>query len=167
MRHRLRYLLIFTLLCTLLLPSCGKKTTLDTIAPFTQAVWDSTLEHICSFEGEEYEQTVSVYGGYSYIFPKTYLDTKGSIQYMFDGDEKLVGVAWFYIGNNQETAEDIYDSLNTETTQLFGKTDSNDDSTLYTSKKWTVDGRSILLVNFSQNDEYAVQISYISEEVNK
>ena len=75
MRHRLRYLLIFTLLCTLLLPSCGKKTTLDTIAPFTQAVWDSTLEHICSFEGEEYEQTVSVYGGYSYIFPKTYLDT--------------------------------------------------------------------------------------------
>ena len=147
--------------------SCGQDTTLATIAPFTSAVWDSTLDEISELEGTEYESTVSVYGGYNYIFPKQYLDYDGSIQYMFDDKEKLVGVGWFYIGNNQEDAKTISEALREDTSSRFGEGGNLMDSDMYNGYKWELKDRSILLVRFSQNDEYAVQISYISNEVNE
>ena len=151
----------------LLLASCGQKTELSTIAPFTEAVWESTLEDVVAFEGAEYETTVSVYGGNSYIFPKKYLDYDGYVQYMFDDKNALVGAAWFYIGNSKSTANDMYEAIKEETSSLFGKEESLMDSSYYGGNKWKLNDRSVLLVTFSQDDEHAVQISYISSSVNE
>lgn len=153
--------------CMLMLAACGQKTELSTVAPFTEAVWESTVEDIITAEGTEYETTVSVYGGDSYIFPKKYLNYDGYVQYMFDGNKALVGVAWFYIGDSKSTASEMYEAIKAETNSLFGKEESLMDSDYYGGNKWSLDDRSVLLVTFSQDDEHAVQISYISSSVNE
>lgn len=165
-KYLFRILLILTL-CFTSLTSCKKDTASSNAFPFTEATWTSTLEDICSMETEEYEETVSVYGGYSYIFPKEYLGFEGSVQYMFDDKEQLVGIAWFYIGNQEELAEDIYESIYQEHKKLYGTEETLPENQMYHSAQWELEDRSIIMVSFSQNEEYAVQVSHISQDINK
>ena len=141
--------------------ACTQNTSSAAIAPFTTVTWGSTLESICESEGNEYESSLSMSGGYNYIFPKQYLSCDGYIQYNIDDTGTLAGVSWFYIGNDQTTATEIYTAIQKDTTSNLGSQESLDSSNIYSGTKWETDDSNVLLVSFAQNGEYAVQISYL------
>lgn len=136
----------------------------STIAPFSNIVWGNTLENICESEGNTYENSLSISGGYNYIYPKQYLGFDGYIQYNIDDSNTLCGISWFCISNDQQTSNKIYDSIKKDTISHLGKENDLDTSNVYTGKKWETKDSNIMLISFSQNNEYAVQISYLLKE---
>ena len=154
---------LFTFMLTIF-TGCSSNVSSTSIAPFANITWESTLDSICEYEANEYESSLSMSGGYNYIFPKQYLGFDGCVQYNLDDAGKLVGVSWFYIGNDQKTANDIYTAIYKDTTNNLGNQDSLDDSNIYTGNRWETDDSNVLLISFSQNNEYAVQISYLLKD---
>lgn len=161
MKKKLLFLItLFTFILTLF-TACTQNISSSSIAPFTVITWESSLESICESEGNEYESSLSMSGGYNYIFPKEYLGYAGYIQYNINDAGTLAGVSWFYIGNDQTTANEIYTAIQKDTTANLGSQESLDSSNIYSGNKWETDDSNVLLVSFSQNNEYAVQISYL------
>ncbi len=134
------------------------------IAPFTDIVWGNSLDDIQESEGDSYEKSLSMSGGYNYIYPKQYLETDGYVQYNINDNGILCGISWFYITNVQQNADEIYSSIQKDTSSYLGKENSLDTSNIYTGKKWETNESNIILISFSQNNEYAVQISYLLKE---
>ena len=98
---------------------------------------------------------------------KEYLGFNGSIQYMFDDKENLAGIAWFFIGDDQQEAENIYQVIFQECSQKYGGQKKPSVNQMYQTAQWELSDSSVILVSFSQNQEYAVQISYISNHVHE
>ena len=101
---------------------------------------------------------------YNYIYPKQYLGIDGYIQYNIDDNGILCGISWFYIADNQQNADRAYESIIKDTTSHLGKENEWDTSNIYTGKKWETKNSNVMLISFSQNNEYAVQISYLLKD---
>lgn len=161
MKKKLLLLITLFTFMLALFTACTPNTSSASIAPFTNATWESSLESICESEGNEYESSLSMSGGYNYIFPKQYLGCDGYVQYNIDDAGTLAGVSWFYIGNDEKTASEIYTAIQKDTTANLGSQESLDSSNIYSGNKWETADSNVLLVSFSQNGEHAVQISYL------
>ena len=86
---------------------------------------------------------------------------------MFDDKENLAGIAWFSIGDDQQEAEQIYQTIYEESNKKYGTQKDTSTNQMYQTAQWELSDCSVILVSFSQNQEYAVQISYISNEVHE
>lgn len=155
-------LLLPVILLVLFLTACGQ--TDNSIAPFTDVKWGNTLEQICEIEGSEYEESLSMSGGYNYIYPKQYLDFDGYVKYNIDEDGTLSGISWYYIGDDDLETVRMYSAIRDDTTKHFGKEVPLDNSNIYSGIQWEDEDSKVMLISFAQNDEYAVQISYLLKE---
>ena len=153
-------LLLPIVLLILLLSACGQKGK-DSIAPFTAVKWESTLDQICEIEGAEYEESLSMSGGSNYIYPKQYLNFDGYVKYNIDDEGTLSGVSWYYIGNDDLETVKMYSAIREDTTKFFGKETPLDSSNIYSGIQWEDEDSKVMLISFAQNDEYAVQITYL------
>ena len=147
-----------------LLTACGQTANSTAIAPFTEVVWGSSLNEICELEGDAYTESLSMAGGYNYIYPKQYLDYDGYVQYNIDDEGALSSVSWFYIGNDETLASDIYNAIHEKNTTTLGEEKPLDVSNVYSGNKWETSDSNVMLISFSQEGEYAVQISYLIKE---
>ena len=156
-------LLLPAILLVLLFTACGQKG--DTsIAPFTEVKWGSTLDQICEFEGSEYEESLSMSGGYNYIYPKQYLGFDGYVKYNIDDNGSLSNVSWYYIGNDELETVKMYSAIREDTTKYLGKETPLDNSNIYSGIQWENENSKVMLISFAQNDEFAVQVSYLLKE---
>ena len=154
--------LIFALL--FLFTACGQKDTVSTTVPFTEVTWDSSLDQICEAEGTNYEKSLSMAGGNNYIYPSQYLEYDGFIQYNIDDNDKLCGISWYYIGNDHATVNGIYEAIVKHTSSLLGQVEPIDSSNIHSGYKWETEDCNVYLIAFAQNEEYAVQISYLIKD---
>ena len=151
--------LILLIVC--LFSACGQKDITPTAVPFTEITWDNTLDQIYDLEGTVYEKSLSMAGGYNYIFAKKYLNFDGYIQYNIDDNDTLSGISWYYIGNDQNLAKEIYTTIQEHTSSILGRVEPIHSSNIHSGYKWETDDCTIFLISFAQNEEYAVQISYL------
>ena len=154
--------LIFAVL--FLFTACGQKDITPTDVPFTEVTWNSTLEQICEAEGADYEESLSMAGGNNYIYANQYLGYDGFVQYNIDDTGNLAGISWFYIGNDFATANEIYEAIEKDTSSLLGKVEPIDSSNIHAGYKWETKDCTVFLIAFAQNEEYAVQISYLIKD---
>lgn len=160
--HKLLSLLLILSLALSCLIGCSKK---EVICPFTKITWQDTLEDIQKLEGKDYEEGESLYYGECYNYPKEFKGVTGTLQYMFDEEDKLACMAWLYSSDSLEEIETLYKTLHEDLEAEYGKGkyDSQFASEIG-GDVWYQDGGNIILL-LSTVDEYkAIQLSYVSPE---
>ena len=136
----------------------------STAIPFSNAKWSWRLADVRAEEGNAKDKTVSVYGGDTYLFDKTYLGHDGTIKYMFNEEGNLASVAWTYTGNDSKEVMDIFKTIDNAETKKHGESEfSNTNDTAY-GDVWYLDGYHIVITAFSYEDKTTVQYAYINEE---
>ena len=164
MKHsrKILCLVLSFLLSASFLLGCGTK---EVICPFTEITWDNTAEDIFALEGEEYEDGDALYYGASYKYEKEYRGLNGSIQYMFDEEDKLACMAWLYASDSQDEIQKLYDTIHEEMVDKYGKGGYESEfQSQITGDVWYLEGGNIILL-ISTVDEYkALQFSFVSPQ---
>ena len=156
--------LFITVLCPFL-SGCGKdKASIN--CPFTELVWESTMEDMTGSEGDIYDSYPSIYNGVTYTYPKKYLDYDGIIKYMYDGSGKLCNVSWSYEGENAEKLTEVYEAVCDHTESLFG-TGEDDDGVGNYCKIWVTEAGTVMANAVITNDTTVMQIAYMNPEISK
>lgn len=148
----------------LLFTACKADTTskeeLDVVSPFTEITWEDDFEDVTNLEGDNYESYDSVYGGTTYTFPKKYLNLDGTIKYMFDGDGKLMCVAWSYGSDSLDSLTELYDEIHSDVEAAYGESGYNTNASTNFGDVWHLDGGDIILSVMNTNTQKALQYSY-------
>lgn len=126
MKHSRRLICLFFTLVLLAasLAGCQKKAT-TAECPFTTITWGDTLDDITKLEGDYLETYDSAYKGTTYTYAKEYDGLDGTIKYMFDGKEKLVGMAWTYTSDDADDIISVYNKIHEESEKTLGKSGYN------------------------------------------
>lgn len=158
--------LLFVLLFALsALTGCSQRK--DTVeVPFTEFTWASTLEEVLDAEGDPVNSYDSTYGGMTYVFDnKEYNGLNGSIKYLFDGDEKLVSVAWMYIPENNDDRDAVYEDLYKQTEKWYGEAGFESNQGTAMGAVWYLEDGNVLIGVMSTGINEAIQYQYFSPEV--
>ncbi|MGN0329993.1 MAG: hypothetical protein ACI4D5_02020 [Kineothrix sp.] len=134
-------------------------------APFSRALWSSTLQDLRELEQTEYETTASVYGGSSYIFPASYLDYSGKVKYMYDDRDQLVAIAFFYEGSDASQVKELYDKIYPLAARAFGESIHSETAGHNSGEKWTRKEGNVLLSVLSTQEAHALQYSFLHPSV--
>lgn len=158
-------LVIPLLLFTACKADTASKEELDVVSPFTEITWEDDFEDVTNLEGDNYESYDSVYGGTTYTFPKEYLNLDGTIKYMFDGEGKLMCVAWSYGSNNLDSLTELYDEIHSDVEATYGESGYNANASTNFGDVWHLDGGNIILSVMNTNTQKALQYSYVNPVV--
>lgn len=164
MKHLRKMICLFLsfLLSVSFLLGCTQK---EVICPFTEITWTNSAEDIFALEGKDYEDGDALYYGASYKYEKEYRGLNGSIQYMFDENDKLACMAWLYASDSQEEIQSLYDTIHKEMVDKYGKGGYESEfQSQISGDVWYLEGGNIILL-ISTVDEYkALQFSFVSPE---
>lgn len=58
----------------------------------------------------------------------------------------------------------MYSAIREDTTKYLGKETPLDNSNIYSGIQWENENSKVMLISFAQNDEFAVQVSYLLKE---
>lgn len=155
-------LILIMLLSISCFGGCAKK---EVTCPFTEITWEDSFEEIKALEGEDYEDGESLYYGACYNYPKEYKGVEGTIQYMFDEEDKLACMAWLYVADSSEEIEKLYQTLHDEMVDTYGEggLDSQFDSQI-NGDVWYLDGGNIIIIVSTVENYKALQFSFVSPE---
>lgn len=161
LRKTICLILSFLLSVTVLL-GCSQK---EVICPFTEITWENSTEDIFALEGEDYEDGDALYYGPSYKYNKEYRGLNGTIQYMFDENDKLACMAWLYASDSMEEIQTLYDTIHQELVDEYGKGGYESEfQSQITGDVWYLDGGNIILLISTVNEYKALQLSFVSPE---
>lgn len=147
---------------------CGKK---EAACPFTTVTWDQTLEDIMELEGSESETYDStVYGGPVYSFPKEYHGLDGTVKYIFDGEDRLVSLAWMYEAEDSEDLKKAYDQIHSEAEDMLGKSGFKYNSDKFAELTspgdvWYLETGNVILNSVDAADAKILQYSFLHPDV--
>lgn len=157
-----RILFFFPVLLALILCGCGKQETPAVpVSPFSDSTWEYTVEDVLAYEGSNYTTYDSVYGGICYTYPKTYQNRPGTIKYMFDGEERLVCIAWTCAADEEQELYSFYDLIEESVNSLTGETGSSSNA----GRVWYRDNGNIVLSLMITSDLKALQYAYLHPDV--
>ena len=160
-------ILLFLVSVSLLLCSCGQSDgqSKKVECPFTEITWDNSLDDVLALEGEPLDSYDSIYSGTTYTFQKDFHDMSGTIKYMFDGDDKLMSMAWLYIPESKEDLENVYQTLFDETNQLYGESGFDSDMGTAKGNVWYLKDGNILIGVMLTGVNEAVQYQFFHPDV--
>lgn len=154
------------ILCFCLLPvfftACSsreKEPVLD--CPFTEMNWESTADDVISAEGNDFSTYDSVYGGTCYTFAKEYEGYQGTVKYMFDGENKLMCVAWAYGCEDADELLALYETISASVNSLFGESGYSADHPGNSGNVWYLESGDIVLTTMITSDNKALQYAYL------
>ncbi|GAA0807338.1 hypothetical protein GCM10008910_47270 [Faecalicatena orotica] len=133
--------------------------------PFTSITWDDTIDDMVELEGTSDNTYDSIYGGTTYAYPKEYLDLKGTVKYMYDGDEKLMCVAWVYSADLSDDLEETYDTIHEKLEKAHGESGYNTENSTNHGSVWYLDEGNIILSAVTTDTQKALQYSYLNPAV--
>ena len=163
---KLQKLFFFLLLPALLLPlGCGKANPKTPAAPFSDASWDDTLEDILSSEGEGYSTYASVYGGTCYTYPKIYQERQGTIKYMFDGEGRLMCIAWTCSADEEQELYNFYNVIEESVDAIVNGDAPETDQPTNAGRVWYREEGNIILSLMITSDLKALQYAYLHPDV--
>lgn len=166
LNQKTKYLkLFFFFLPLFLLSGCGTDGSVPPVAPFCDAVWEDTLQDILSYEGNDYETYASVYGGTCYTYPKTYQDRQGTIKYMFDGEERLMCIAWTCSADEEQELYNLYGLIEESVDASLNEENPETDSSSNAGRVWYREDGNIVLSLMITSDLKALQYAYLHPDV--
>jgi len=151
--------LAFTCSCRSSTPSS------NTIAPFSDLNWNSTVDDILDSENVKHSTYDSVYGGLCYTYPKEYNGYKGTVKYMLNEEEELMAIAWTYSSENTQLLNALYDNIHDSISQKYGKSGQEAEGVNNYGDVWYLDEGNILLSLMLTSDVKALQYSYLNPKV--
>lgn len=157
----------FSVLLAGMLFSCGKKDDNALDCPFTELDWDSTAEDVIAKEGEDHSSYDSIYGGLCYTYPKEYNSRAGTVKYMFDGEDRLVCVAWAYSAASDDDLAAVYDEINDSVAASCGDSGSGADGVGNYGNVWHLAGGDIVLTTMATSEMSVLQYAYLHPLVSK
>lgn len=158
-KHAIFFSLCFLLFFTSACSSREKEPVLD--CPFTDLSWESTVDDVISEEGNDFSTYDSVYGGTCYTFSKEYEGYQGTVKYMFDGEDKLMCVAWAYGCNDAEELLALYDTISASINDTFGESSYSADHPGNYGNVWYLESGDIILTTMITSDNKAIQYAYL------
>lgn len=155
--------LIALMLCILCcFTGCGKEENPAPVSPFSELFWDSSAEDMTASEGEPTDSYASVYSGITYVYDKEYHGRNGTLKYMFDGDDKLMCIAWAYEAADADDLDTVYHLLHAEVVDACGQSGYNPSgSTNYGDVWYRADG-DIIISAVTAGGKYAMQYAYLN-----
>lgn len=157
--------IILSFLMALLLCSCQKNSPNPPVSPFSNALWNDTLEDIKAYEGDEYTTYDSIYGGICYSYPKMYQNRQGTVKYMFDDEERLMCIAWTCSSDEEEELYSLYGVIEESINEQTGTEPHTTDKTSNTGHVWYREDGNIILSLMITSNLKAFQYSYLHPEV--
>lgn len=154
---------LLLLSCTVLSGCAGRDEALS--IPFSDMSWDSTLENITAAEGDNYETHDSIYDGITYSFPKNYAGESGTVKYMFDGDDRLMCIAWSCETDDADELNRIYDSIRSDLENTYGDSDYSTDEASNHGNVWRFEEGNIILGAVTTDSVCTLQYSYLHPDV--
>ncbi len=157
---RLPILLITVL--SVILSACGLNNN-KPIASFSEASWDYCVDDMIALEGNTDKTYKSIYGGMTYSYPKQYNGYNGTIKYMFDGNNKLMCIAWAYGCDDQNELYALYDEINEAVIKTHGESNynANGHSSNY-GNVWHLETGDIIISTMITEDNKALQYAYLN-----
>ena len=154
------FILFLCIMATGMLSSCGKKEdALD--CPFTELGWEAAAEDVIAKEGEDYSTYDSIYGGLCYTYPREYKGHAGTVKYMFDGEGRLVNIAWTYSAESPEDLAAVYDEINLAATEAYGDNSQSADGVGNYGNVWHLEGGDIILTSMTTSELSVLQYAYL------
>lgn len=134
--------------------------------PFTTITWENTLEDVMKLEGAPDNSYDSTYGGMTYVFEgREYNGKNGSLKYLFDGDEKLVSMAWLYIPEDNNDRDTVYEELYKQTEDWYGDTGFESNQGTAMGAVWYLKGGNITIGVMSTGVTECIQYQYFHPDV--
>lgn len=180
--------LLFTLvLLAASLSGCQKKVD-RAECPFTTITWGNTFDDITELEGDYLETYDSAYKGTTYTYNKEYDGLDGTIKYMFDDKERLVGMAWTYTSDDADDIKSVYNKIHEESEKTLGKSGYNlnsgknklnsklqenqealNDAGLSSplADVWYLEGGNVIMNTLITSDVKAVQYTFLHPDVSQ
>lgn len=166
MKKKISILLSLIITCCFLLPGCASskasasKTQIE--IPFSTLTWDSTTDDMLALEGSGYRTYKSTYGGTTYTFAKEYNNKNGTIKYMFDGNNKLMCIAWAYGTDDADELAALYKDIDASVRQKYGDSGYQTDKNTNYGGAWYLDNGHIVISTMVTAENKALQYSYIN-----
>ena len=159
-KHFCSLLICFLLIWTA--TACGSsKQASEPCCPFTTLGWDSTINNVISVEGNDFSTYDSVYGGTCYTFPKEYEGRQGTVKYMFDGEDRLMCVAWTYGCDDADELLTLYETIDAYTNSSFGESNYNADHPGNYGNVWYREKGDIILSTMITTETKALQYAFL------
>lgn len=133
--------------------------------PFTEITWEDSPDDMTALEGTSDTSYPSTYDGTTYTYPKKYLDLDGTIKYMYDGDNKLMCVAWLYSADSEEDLKKAYDTIHKQVEEIHGKSGYNTGNITNYGDVWYLEEGNIVLGAVTTDTQKALQYSYLNPAV--
>ena len=157
--------LILVITCVLYAGCAGKDDQESLGCPFTELGWDATVDDMTTLEGSDYATYDSVYDGTTYTYSKSYLDTDGTIKYMFDDKDKLMCVAWNAGIDSENTLKSLYTKIHDQIVEKHGKSGHDAENATNYGDVWYLDSGDIVLSAVTTSDPMGLQYSYLNPQV--
>lgn len=142
--------------------ACSNKETEPVLdCPFTDMNWNSTVDEVIQAEGNDFSTYDSVYGGTCYTFSKEYEGHQGTVKYMFDGEDKLMCVAWAYGCDNADELLTLYEAISAPINKRFGESSYSADHPGNYGNVWYLESGDIILTTMITSDNKALQYAYL------
>lgn len=157
--------LLLSALLAILLCGCQKGEPAAAVSPFSDVTWEYSTEDIRAYENTEPTTYDSVYGGLCYTYPKSYDTFEGTVKYMFDGEEKLMCIAWTCSSEEEQELYDFYAQIEAA---VNAKTDGNPavtDKISNAGHVWYREDGNIILSLMLTSDLKALQYAYLHPDV--
>ena len=167
MKHFKKLICLFLILAltTSFLTAC--KNTKEIKCPFTKITWENTLNDIKSLGGELNKTVDSAYEGDTYDVKSTYNGLDGTVQYMFDANDKLVCMAFNYTSDDAKDLNSVYKKLLAETEDTYGESGYHYELATSGGHVWYSDNGNIILFYISTDEVKTIQYSYKHPDVSE
>lgn len=162
---RVACIILIAVLSASCLTACKKDKPVK--CPFTNITWENTLADIKALDSELNTTVDSAYEGVTYDVASTYNDKEGTIQYMFDANDKLVCMAWNYTADDAQDLQKVYKELLAQTEEEYGESGYHYELASSGGHVWYSDNGNIILFYISTNDVKTVQYSYKHPDVSE
>lgn len=143
------------------LTACGQQKESRSVCPFTGLDWNSTIADMTAAEGEDYSTYDSLYGGLCYTYPKEYEGRPGTIKYMFDGEDRLMSIAWAYSAETAEDLETLYDTISASIVEKYGESGYDAGGVGNYGGVWYREEGDIILSTMMTAETKALQYAYL------
>ncbi len=157
--------LLLSALLAFLLCGCQKEKPATAASPFSDVTWEYSIEDVQAYENTEPATYDSVYGGLCYTYPKSYDTFEGTVKYMFDGNEKLMCVAWTCSSEEEQELYDFYDKIEAAVNSETNGSPAVTDKISNAGHVWYREDGNIILSLMLTSDLKALQYSYLHPDV--
>lgn len=171
MKRSTRYIFMFLLTVSFAVSvfGCHKK---EAACPFTSIVWGNTLQDVIALEGDGGDTYDSIYDGVTYSFPKEYDGLKGTVKYMFDGEEKLVSISWMYEAEDSEDLAAVYEKIHGEAEKMLGKSGfkynrEELEKVAAPGDVWYLESGNVVITTVDASDLKALQYTFLHPDVSE